>query len=273
MKPTKLINKNIENFYATSSEADRLKFGLGPLEHERCKELILRYVPKQKSTLIDVGGGPGIYSEWLAKLGHEVHLIEPVPKHIEQATKRSVKLKNPFKVILGEARHLDLPDAIADVIILHGPLYHLQLRQDRIKAIAEALRVVKPGGYVLGFAINRPASTLAGLLNGFIYEKDLFEMCKEELTTGLHHPPANMPGILAEAYFHEPEELQHEFETAGIASSEIIAVEGCVWMDKNYFENKSSPDKKKLMTELLWITEKQKSLLSFSPHMMIAAKK
>src|ERR1700712_1598950 len=188
MAASNLINPEIENFYAQTSEEGRLELGLGPLEFERNKELIQRYLPK-KGVVIDVGGGPGVYSEWLAGMGHDVNLIDPVEKHIKQANKRSKQARKPFRPILGEAQKLELPDNFADVVILHGPLYHLQLKEERLKAITEAKRVLKLNGLVLGFAINHSASTIAVLLNGFIHSPEIFEMCKEELTSGIHIPP------------------------------------------------------------------------------------
>jgi SAM-dependent methyltransferase len=272
MLAPKLINPDIEDFYAQTSEEDRLQLGLGPLEFERNKDLILRYLPK-RGVIIDVGGGPGVYSAWLADMGHEVYLVDPVEKHIKQANKRSVKSKKPFKNFLGEAQKLDLPDNFADVVILHGPLYHLQLKEDRIRSITEAKRVLKPNGFVLGFAINHSASSIAGLLNGFIHDPELFEMCKEELTSGLHNAPKNLPGILPSAYYHRPSQLRTEFEEAGLSYIDTYAVEGMVWLDKNYFETRSNPKKKEAIMELLKITENDQSLLSLSPHMMIAGRK
>lgn len=272
MAASKLIQPDIEDFYASTSEEGRLQLGLGPLEFERNKELICRYLPKI-GVIIDVGGGPGIYSEWLAGIGHEVYLIDPVEKHIKQANKRSAKTKKPYKSLLGEAQKLELEDNIADVVILHGPLYHLQSEADRIQAIAEAKRVLKPNGIALGFAINHSASTIAALLNGLIHAPGIFEMCKAELTSGIHTPPKNMPGVLPSAYFHRPEELKAEFEEGGLTYLDIYPVEGLIWMDKNYFETRSDPKKKETAMELMKITEIDKSLLSLSPHMMIAGRK
>jgi ubiquinone/menaquinone biosynthesis C-methylase UbiE len=272
MASPKLINTKIDDFYVQTSEEDRLQLGLGPLEFERNKDLIQRYLPK-KGVIIDVGGGPGVYSEWLASLGHQVYLVDPVEKHIKQANKRSAKAKKPFKNLLGEAQKLELEDNFADVVILHGPLYHLQLKEDRVRSIAEAKRVLKPNGIVLGFAINHSASTIAALLNGFIHSPEIFEMCKEELTSGIHTPPQSMPGILPEAYFHRPDELKTEFEEAGLTYIDTYAVEGLIWMDKNYFESRSDPQKKEAIMELMKITENDQALLSLSPHMMIAGRK
>ncbi len=273
MSKLKLINKEIDKFYSETSEETRLQMGLGPLEFERNKELIGRYLPPKTSVIIDVGGGPGIYAEWLAKQEQEVHLIDPVAKHIEQAKKRAEKLKKKFKCLQGEARQLEFPDNFADLIILHGPLYHLQQKADRLDCLKEARRVLKPGGIVLGFAINYTASTLVSLLQGVIQHEEFFQMCKEELSTSIHKAPKNMPGVLPNAFYHKQEELIKEVEEANLEYLDICAVEGIIWLDKNYFESRSDTTKKQMMMELLAITERDKNLISFSPHMMITAKK
>jgi ubiquinone/menaquinone biosynthesis C-methylase UbiE len=273
MPSNNLVSSEIEQFYAAAAEDKRLTYGLGPLEFERNKELISRYLRAERSTVIDVGGGPGVYAEWLAGLGHSVLLIDPVSKHIQQAQKRAAKLKKSFKAILGEARSLDLPDNYADVVILHGPLYHLQLRGDRITALKEAYRVLKHNGIMLGFAINHTVSTLTGLLNGMIHDVQFYAMCLAELKSGLHNPPANWPGILPEAFFHKPKELIDEVAGAGFIDTEIFAVEGLVWLDSKYFESRSNPEKKEAMMTLLKSTEQNPDLLALSPHLMISGRK
>jgi ubiquinone/menaquinone biosynthesis C-methylase UbiE len=273
MMTNNLVSNEIDLFYSGAAEDKRLTFGLGPLEFERNKELISRYLPAKSGVILDIGGGPGIYAEWLAGLGHSVHLIDPVSKHIRQAQQRAAKLKRPFKASQGEARQLDFPDSSADVAILHGPLYHLQLRDARIKALKEAHRVLKPSGILLGFAINHTVSTVTGLLNGMIHDPQFYAMCQSELTTGMHNPPANWPGILPEAFFHRPDELCAEVLEAGFTGNKLFAVEGMVWLDSKYFESRSDPEKKDAMMNLLRLTEENPELLSFSPHLMISGVK
>lgn len=70
-----LIDADITSFYTRSSEESRLKTGLGPLEFERNKELISRYLPKSKGLIADIGGGPGHYAQWLTGLNHQVVLV------------------------------------------------------------------------------------------------------------------------------------------------------------------------------------------------------
>lgn len=273
MNSKQLINRNIEVFYNKASEETRLDKGMGLFEFERIKSLIEKYISTSPSKIIDIGGGTGKYSEWLAKKGHKVHLVEPVSKHIKIAQNRANKLKNKFSVQLGESRKLEFPNNFADLIILHGPLYHLQKKEDRDLTICEAKRILKNGGIILGFAINYTASTLVGLLNGLIHKKPFFEMCKEELTNGIHNPPDDFPWLLTEAYYHKPEQFKNEFINQELTYLNTYAVEGMAWLDKNYFANMLDAKKKKTLLELIKVTENDSNLLPFSPHMMIAVKK
>lgn len=266
-----LINPEITDFYEQSAEESRLTMGLGPLEFERNKELISRYLPRTKACIADIGGGTGHYARWLSGLGHQVILIDPVSKHIRQAEKRSKRSGNHFSCILAEARKLPIASCSADVVILHGPLYHLQAAEDRILAIKEARRVLKIGGVVLGFAITYAASTLAALQNGLIHDQNIYLMCREELTSGDHHAPESYPGILPASYYHRPSALISEFAAAGFKTIDLLAVEGIAWTDKKYFDSWSSPEKKQRLLDLVRLTEADPELLCLSPHMMLAA--
>ena len=272
MKKRNLISSGIELFYNKASEEDRLSKGMGVFEFERIKHLISLYL-KDSSTVLDIGGGTGKYSEWLSKLNHHVYMIEPVDKHLRIAEDRSRKLKNKFKVIKGESKDLDFPNNFADLIVLHGPLYHLQNREDRIQTINEAKRVLKKDGVILGFGINCTASTLVGLLNGLIYKPSFLEMCKAELTSGIHNQPEDFPWLLAEAFYHKPSVLKDEFLQCDLKIDKLFAVEGLVWLDKDYYSNMLNPKRRNVLNDLLMTTENDESLLAFSPHMMIVAKK
>ena len=272
-KNKKLISAELEDFYNKASEETRLEKGMGIFEFERIKELILQHIAKPNATIIDVGGGTGKYSEWLSKNNHIVHLLEPVEKHIKLAQKRAKKLKNPFSVVIGEATNLPYKDNTADLVILHGPLYHLQKREDRITAILEAKRVLKKGGIILGFAINATASTVVGLMNGMIHANSFFEMCKQELTSGIHNAPKDFPFLLADAYYHKPQQLKAEFLEQNLKFINLFAVEGMIWLDNEYFANMLDKKKSKTLKKLQNITQNDEYLLPFSPHMMIAVRK
>ncbi|MDR0229144.1 MAG: class I SAM-dependent methyltransferase [Flavobacteriaceae bacterium] len=273
MDSKQLISREIELFYNKASEETRLDKGMGVFEFERIKSLIERYITSSPLTILDIGGGTGKYSEWLAKKGHKVHMIDPVSKHIKIAHNRASKLKNKFSVHIGESRKLEFSNNYADLIILHGPLYHLQEKEDRELSIREAKRVLKNNGIILGFAINYTASTLVGLMSGLIYKKSFFEMCKDELTDGRHNPPDDFSWLLAEAFYHKPDDLKEEFINEELTYLNTYAVEGMSWLDKDFFVNMANPAKCNTLMELIALTENDKYLLPFSPHMMIAVQK
>ncbi len=272
MKSKQLINRTIELFYTKASEETRLNKGMGVFEFERVKKLIEKHTSNSTIKIIDVGGGTGKYSAWLAQKGHHVHLVEPVPKHLTIAQNRASKLKNKFSVHRGESQNLDFANNYADLIILHGPLYHLQNEEDRISTIQEAKRVVKKNGIILAFAINYTASTLVGLLNGLIHKKSFFEMCKTEITTGIHNQPNDFPWILPEAFYHNPSQLKAEFESQKLTHLNTYAIEGMAWLDKDFFTSIQNDHRKKTLIELIEITENDPHLLAYSPHIMIAVK-
>jgi ubiquinone/menaquinone biosynthesis C-methylase UbiE len=262
-----LIDSSINDFYTQSAEDTRLQTGLGPLEFLRNK----RYLPEAPAVIADIGGGTGHYAGWLAGMGHQVILVDPVSKHIQQAEKRSRRSKKAFKCIAAEARNLPIEANSIDVVILHGPLYHLQEPSQRLAALKEAGRILKTGGTVIGFAITYAASTLAALQNGMFHQPDILQMCRQELQNGEHEPPAAFPGMLAQAFFHRPDQLILEFEEAGFTKSGLHAVEGLAWLDANFFKSWASPDKRQQLLELVSATESDPELLCFSPHIMIAA--
>lgn len=266
-----LIDSSIDSFYTKRQEENRLTIGLGPLEFERNKILIKRYLNKSYQ-IADVGGGPGHYAQWLAEMGHCVTLIDPVKKHIEQAKKRSAR-GFQFTCLHEEARKLSLADSSQDLVILHGPLYHLQELEDRLAALKEAKRILTKGGVVLGFAITHSASAIATLQSGLIHDQKLFAMCISELQSGDHFPPENYPLMLPKGFCHRPSDLIEEFEIAGFEQLDLLPVEGIAWLDSNFFESWAEMTKREKLLELIKLTEHDRELLCFSPHIMIAAKK
>jgi len=131
--------------YEATDERDRLTAAPGGrLEFIRTQELLARFLPPPPAVILDVGGAAGIHAAPLATNGYEIHLIDPVPLHVEQAS----AVPGLASATIGDARNLDRPDASVDAVLLLGPLYHLTERADRVAALAEARRVLRLGGVV-----------------------------------------------------------------------------------------------------------------------------
>ena len=145
----KLPNE-IVTHYERGDEIQRLSSSLGQLEETRIRELISRHLPATPAVVYDVGGGPGSYACWLARQGYEVHLVDPVPLHVEQAAAASqAQPDQPIaELCVGDARHLDRGDGSVDVVLMLGPLYHLTERNERIAALQESYRILRKGGII-----------------------------------------------------------------------------------------------------------------------------
>ncbi len=60
------FRNQILDYYAEGGEETRLKSGIGLIEYDRTKEILLRYLPPAPAVIYDIGGATGIYSLWLA---------------------------------------------------------------------------------------------------------------------------------------------------------------------------------------------------------------
>ena len=214
-----MLDTQIDSWYSENyDEIDRLSINaVGRLELERTKELLLRFLPPAPARVLDVGGGPGVYASWLASLGYEVTLIDPVARHREEAG-----VHGTFAVEDGDARALAAPDESADAVLMLGPLYHLVDPADRARALGEAGRVARPGGVVAAAFISRHAPIIDVSAKLLINDDTLYEHLLR-----LRHSGANDPSTgFTVAYFHRVEEILEDFAAAGLGEPAVYGVEG-----------------------------------------------
>jgi SAM-dependent methyltransferase len=167
----KEFDRVIADYYERAPEEDRLEQGPFQLEEVRTRELIQRFAPLPPGVVVDIGGAAGAYALWLAEAGYSVHLLDRAPRLVAEARRRSGAAVRPLlscRVV--DARALDVPAEIADVVLLLGPLYHLTDSGDRARALREAARVLKPGGRLFAAAISRWASAFDGLARDLIQD-------------------------------------------------------------------------------------------------------
>ena len=79
------LPQKMQAYYNEGLEIGRLDKTIGPLELARTQELIAGHIPPPPAVFLDIGGGPGRFAAWLAREGYEVHLIDAISLHIEQA--------------------------------------------------------------------------------------------------------------------------------------------------------------------------------------------
>ncbi|MFN8533369.1 MAG: class I SAM-dependent methyltransferase [Dehalococcoidia bacterium] len=259
--------------YRGADEGGRLERPWSQLERVRTQELVRRFLPAPPATVADVGGATGVYAFWLAGLGYRVHLIDALAEHIETARRASRTGPPLASIELGDARRLDLPDGSVDAVLLLGPLYHLTEHHERIAALAEAWRVIRPGGVLLAAAITRFASLLDGLTFGRLVDPVFRAIVAEDLRSGQHRNPTGHPDYFTTAFFHHPDELRDEVNAAGFAFGGLFAVEGVRQVIPDFAAWWEQPERREQLLSAIRAVEAEPSLLGVSPHLLAIGRK
>jgi len=258
-------------YYDRGEEADRLDISNGgQLEFERTKEIVLRRLPPPPAVVADIGGGPGRYAMWLARLGYRVVHRDVVPQHVSQLLAAAAAEPDAGSAIdsaAGDARSLDLADASVDAVLMLGPLYHLTRRADRVQALREACRVVRPGGPVFGAAISRWAARYDGVLRLRLYEQipAVLEIVDELERTGVI-PPLRRGEFTA--YTHRPSQLRSEFGMGGLQDTDVVSVECGAFLLPDLQERMADPVARQVIMDSARAVERVPELMGLGSHLL-----
>lgn len=257
--------------YEASREEHRLAGGLRELELVRTQEILRAHLPGPPARVLDVGGGTGVHARWLLDDGYEVHLVDLTPRHVDEAL--AALGSRGLTAELGDARELAAPDASVDAVLLLGPLYHLVEREDRLAALAEARRVVRPGGVVAVAAISRFASLFDGIEEGHLFDAAFREIAYRDLVDGRHQNPENRPGWFTTAFFHHPDEVRSEVVDAGLELIELAGVEGLAGWLPHLEARWSDPEDRLVLLDALRRVDREPTLLGLSAHLLAVCRR
>jgi ubiquinone/menaquinone biosynthesis C-methylase UbiE len=270
------LDAEILAHYDEGAERERLlRGGAGRLEYLRTRELLARYLAPPPAAVLDVGGGAGVYALSLASEGYSVHLIDPGPLHVEQAREASALQRDAplASAQVGDARRLMWDDKSVDAVLLLGPLYHLTSRDERLQALREAYRVVRPRGVVAAAAISRFASTYDGLLRGFLEDSRFEEIVERDVREGQHRNPSGRPEWFTTAFFHLPQELRNEATEAGFSVEALVGIEGPAWVLPDLDSWLENPPRRSTLLQAIRRVEAEPSLLGASAHILVVGRR
>ena len=192
------------------------------LENSRCQEKIsaISSDSAQNATLkiLDIGAGTGRYALALAGEGYDVTAVEPVRHNLSRLKQKDTEGK--VKVYQGNALCLKrLADESFDLTLLFGPMYHLFSFEDKLKALCEAIRVTKPGGFILiAYIMNEYGVLSYGFKEGHVRE------CLEDGRLDKDFHCVSQPKDLYD--YVRLEDIERLNEAAGIRRVKIIAADG-----------------------------------------------
>jgi SAM-dependent methyltransferase len=258
------LDQRVRSYYELGREAHRLhRPGGGALELARTRELVTAALPTTDGPLdvLDVGGAAGVHAAWLAELGHHVTIVDPVDLHVEQARAAGIPAE------LGDARALPQVSASHDVVLLLGPLYHLQDDEDRATALAEAWRVLRPGGLLAAAAIGRHAAYLDLLLRfDRLTDPEVLPVVERVLATGRFD--GWEPALFTHAYLHLPDELEREVAGAGFVDVRLHNVEGPGAFAADVVDRWQDATRREALLTAARLTDDHPSLLHVASHLL-----
>jgi ubiquinone/menaquinone biosynthesis C-methylase UbiE len=267
--PRPIFPKEITRYYQEVAEEGRLAAGPSQLEFARTKEVVLRYLPPPPATILDVGGAAGAYALWLAEKGYQVHLIDPVPRLVEEAQRRSEASPNRICTCqVGHARDLPFDDGVTDGVLLLGPLYHLTESTERLRALREVYRVLRPRGVMFAAAISRYASALDGVARDLFADPSFATIVQQDLEQGQHRNATDKWDYFTTAYFHRPAELQAEVASVGFNCQAVIGLEGPGWVLSDFNERWADTRKREDLLRVARALEREVSIVGVSAHLL-----
>lgn len=262
----------IREHYGRGEERDRLLSPFGQVEFARTCEIVERHLPPAPAVVADIGGGPGRYSLWLAERGYTVRHRDLIDLHREQVAADAGARGVAIDSAIADARALDLPDASVDAALLLGPIYHLPTPADRVAALVEAGRVVRPGGPIFAVAISRWAPRLHGQVAERLAETypAIDEVVAVAERSGRLQPlyEGSFSG-----YCHRPDEFRGEIRAAGLEIVDLVGVEGIAFALADLEERLAEPAARAVVLDAARALERIPELLGLSPHLLATARR
>ena len=283
--PGKSIDPEALARYNEGFEKGRLRQRLGLVEFARTCEILLEQLPAAPvgdaapAVIYDIGGAYGEYSYWLAARGYEVHLFDLSETNIAMAAEQRREYPRPLAAMeVADARSIPRPDASADAILFMGPLYHIVEPDERLAALREAKRLMKPGGVIFAAAITPYAmllwaTTVFGHDNDLLMEPAFMEMVARQIQDGQHIPnPASSHRGMPRAFFHRPEQLAAELAEVGFVSPDVRGVVGPAWLAPDLDAQWGDPARREALLQTVRMTEREAPLMGLHTHLLAVAR-
>jgi SAM-dependent methyltransferase len=200
----------------------------GAIEFAVTCHALAAYLPTG-GRVLDLGGGPGRYTIWLAQRGHRVVLADLSPELLAIARDRvaAAGVADHVEAIV-ETDACDLSgwaDGAFDAAVCLGPFYHLPDPADRDRAATELVRVLGPAG--VAFIALMPR--YAFLRRTLALPAERRHLAQADFVARLMEDGVflnDVPGRFTGGYGVRPEAVAPYFESHGFQTLALLACEG-----------------------------------------------
>ena len=261
--------KAVQAYYDTDVELEWNRIANRPEFLLTCR-MLDRYI-KSGDTVLDIGGGPGRYSLYLAERGCNVTLVDLSPKNTAFALEEAGRRGLFIKAVAGDACVVDslVKEQVFDHVLLMGPLYHLLEESQRTQAVNAALNVLKPGGVFF-------ASFLT-IMGGMIYfitdaPSTIIHEAEAEFIECFKNKKSFVGMAFTNAFFIEQSEILPFMTQFALDKLHLFGQEGMI----SASERNIMSQPKEVVDVWLDLCEKtweREELLSWSQHLMYVGRK
>ena len=278
--------EKVKNYYRHFDENNRLRNdNSGKLEFLMTMRILEMNLPPVQVTettggadsdsvneisILDLGGGAGVYSFPLAKKGYKVTLADLSETLLAQANKQKEEEVVQNLISCDQVNATDLScyeDQSFDVVLLFGPLYHLTEKAEREKCISEVGRILKKGGKIFASFIPHLSGSIA-LVQRFCWSPDQVDInTLEECFESGKFKNLSDKGF-QEGYYPASEEIENLFSANCFEKIMLRSIRGFGYEKEDVifkFKNKNVFSK---ILDLIDSTAEDKSIIEMCGHAM-----
>jgi len=271
---------DLEEFYDGTADSELARLSSTPynrLEFEVTMHYLEKYLPP-RGHVLDCGGGPGRYAAELAARGYKVTLTDISEEALALAERHLAEQGAAGNIVeIAKANAVDLShyaDASFDAMLLLGPLYHLPQEADRVRAIAEARRVLRAGAPLFAALLPRHAELRQALRLRPEWVLEQPEHVEEILQLGYVKDRGGDTLLLPDVYLTPPEEIRPRFEAQGFVTEVVAAVESVAsGMDAQINSLGDRPGLRSRWLEILIRLSSDRNLLATSDHILYVGRR
>lgn len=152
------MNTQIESDFFDAFES---KYGdydvLGEMAYRRLLKRFEKQIqPKANERCIDLGCGTGAFTRRLNAFHLQLTGVDISSKCIGLAKQKS----SSETYSVGDLTNLDFESESTDIIIYSGVLHHIPQRPERLRALQEGLRILRPGGRLFAYDPNKASPSM-----------------------------------------------------------------------------------------------------------------
>ena len=253
-------NQYLIEHYSNYDEDSRLLPRHGSVEFLTTMRYIEKYI-RPDDRILEIGAGTGRYSHTLARRGYAVDAVELVEHNIDVFRQNTMPEEN-VTVTQGNALDLSVfPDESYDITLLLGPLYHLYTKEDKTRALNEAIRVTKRDGIIFAaYVISDGCLLDEGFLRGNIN-------VREYVKTGLLDPETFAASSEPKDLFElvRKEDIDELMSEMPIRRLHYVASDGCALLLRDSID-KMDDETFKIYLKYHFATCEREDLLGVTSH-------